>query len=76
VKKILLSQVAFFKIISVLARDPAAGASAFNPVIKFKALLHARYKYSLTDSVDVQGKYAADPLIKFSTSKGRDSKRY
>src|SRR5262245_29475185 len=34
----------------------------FNPTIKMKGLIHARYEASLTDSVDVNGKYAEDPL--------------
>lgn len=37
-------------------------ASAFNPTIKMKGLVHARYESSLTDSVDVNGKFAADPV--------------
>lgn len=36
--------------------------STFNPTIKMKGLVHARYEMSGTDSVDVQGKVASDPL--------------
>ena len=35
--------------------------SSFNPTIKMKGLIHARFDNSLTDSVDVAGKWNADP---------------
>jgi hypothetical protein len=35
--------------------------SSFNPTIKFKGLVHARFENSLTDSVDVTGKFNANP---------------
>lgn len=37
-------------------------APAFNPTIKVKALVHSRFEASLTDSIDVQGKYNDDPV--------------
>lgn len=36
-------------------------SSPFNPTIKMKGLVHARFENSLTDSVDVNGKFNADP---------------
>jgi hypothetical protein len=62
VKKILLIYIIFFHRIILSAQTPVATASSFNPIIKFKGLLHSRYEYSMTDSVDVLGKYSADPL--------------
>lgn len=35
---------------------------AFSPTIKVKALVHSRFEASLTDSIDVQNKFSADPL--------------
>lgn len=37
-------------------------ASSFNPTIKMKGLVHARYEASLTDSVDAQGKISPTPV--------------
>jgi phosphate-selective porin len=37
-------------------------APAFSPTIKVKALVHSRFEASLTDSIDVQGKYNDDPV--------------
>ncbi len=34
----------------------------FNPAIKFHGLIHSRFESSLSDSVDVQGKFAANPV--------------
>src|SRR5207244_468705 len=42
--------------------NATAPASGFNPTIKFKGLVHARYEMSGTDSVDAQGHFNADPL--------------
>lgn len=41
---------------------PGPAQSSFNPTIKMKGLLHARYEASLTDSVDAQGKITPDPV--------------
>ncbi|HMU68907.1 MAG TPA: porin [Chitinophagales bacterium] len=35
---------------------------AFSPSIKVKALIHSRFEASLTDSIDVAGKYFANPV--------------
>ncbi len=61
-KKALLSYLVIFQVIVVFAQDNNTTSTSFNPTIKFKGLIHARYEYSLTDSIDVQGRYAADPL--------------
>ncbi len=37
--------------------------SAFSPTIKVKALVHSRFEASLTDSIDVQNKFNADPVM-------------
>ncbi len=34
----------------------------FSPTIKVKALVHSRFEASLTDSIDVQNKFASDPV--------------
>lgn len=34
---------------------------AFNPQVKLQGLIHSRFESSLTDSVDVQGRFAATP---------------
>lgn len=36
--------------------------TTFNPTIKVKALVHSRFEASLTDSIDVQNKFAEDPV--------------
>lgn len=36
--------------------------TTFNPTIKVKALVHSRFEASLTDSIDVQNKFASDPV--------------
>lgn len=40
----------------------AQTTSEFKPSIKFKGLVHSRFEYSLTDSVDVSNKYAENPV--------------
>lgn len=42
---------------------PGTAQTSFNPTIKMKALVQARYEASLTDSVDAQGKITPDPVI-------------
>lgn len=44
------------------SQDAVPQSSSFNPTIKFKGLIHVRYDQSLTDSIDVQGKFNADPV--------------
>ncbi|MBC8173827.1 MAG: hypothetical protein H7X71_07975 [Chitinophagales bacterium] len=39
-----------------------AGESGFDPTIKMKGLIHSRLEVSLTDSVDVQNKFSAEPI--------------
>lgn len=39
-----------------------SSATSFNPTIKMKGLVHARYEASLTDSVDAQGKVSGTPV--------------
>lgn len=36
--------------------------TTWNPTIKVKALVHSRFEASLTDSIDVQNKFATDPV--------------
>jgi hypothetical protein len=44
------------------AQDNAGpNGTSFNPTIKMKGLIHARFEHSLTDSVDVTGNFNADP---------------
>lgn len=62
-KTILLLLVSFAFIVVVKGQtQPAATTSSFNPAIKMKGLIHARYEMSGTDSVDVQGRFSDDPL--------------
>ncbi|MBA3648240.1 MAG: hypothetical protein H0W62_06760 [Chitinophagales bacterium] len=47
---------------SCLVHAQESTPSLFNPVIKFKGLVQARYEQSLSDSIDVNGKIASAPL--------------
>ncbi len=62
-KKIIhtLTLLLFFTA-SVYAQSSTTTESTFNPTIKMKGLVHVRYEHSLTDSVDVQGKFNGDPV--------------
>ncbi|MCY7409346.1 MAG: OprO/OprP family phosphate-selective porin [Chitinophagales bacterium] len=62
-KKLFLS-VTIILLISygVFAQSNTSTGSTFNPAIKVKGLIHTRYEQSFTDSVDVQGKFNADPV--------------
>ena len=53
-----------FSLIALLCYTGAFAQTetTFSPTIKVKALVHSRFESSLTDSVDVQNKYSADPL--------------
>lgn len=57
----ILILIVLFKATS-FGQGTSDATPAFNPTIKFKGLLHTRYEQSLTDSVDVQGKFNADPV--------------
>jgi len=62
-KKLFLVITSICFALTVFAQDtPDANKPAFNPVIKFHGLVHARYESSLTDSVDVQGKFSPAPV--------------
>lgn len=59
-RKLLLTVcIAFVCTCSLLAQSTTEG---FNPTFKWKFLLHSRYEQSLTDSVDVNNKFNADPI--------------
>src|SRR6185503_8735448 len=60
-KFFLLPTSICFALASLAQNTPDANPSAFNPAIKFHGLIHSRFESSLTDSVDVQGKFSATP---------------
>jgi len=49
-------------LVSLRTMAQTSSTSTFNPTIKMKGLVHARYEMSGTDSVDVQGRVTPDPL--------------
>ncbi|MBK9732553.1 MAG: hypothetical protein IPO83_14965 [Chitinophagaceae bacterium] len=60
---VLLLLIAFSTVTLVFGQTgTTTSASSFNPTIKMKGLLHARYEASLTDSVDAQGKITPTPV--------------
>jgi hypothetical protein len=59
-KKIFTLVTMAFTGLAGMAQDKPA--SSFNPTIKVKGLIHARFEQSLTDSIDVQGKFNEDPV--------------
>jgi hypothetical protein len=61
-KSSLLTFLAMGLTVISMAQSNDANKPTFNPTIKMKALVHVRYEMSGTDSVDVQGKFSADPL--------------
>ena len=62
-KKLVLFLASIYLVLSSSAQTiPDANKPAFNPIIKFHGLIHARYESSLTDSVDVQGKFTPTPV--------------
>ncbi|HYV92064.1 MAG TPA: porin [Chitinophagales bacterium] len=60
-KLFLLSATICFAISSFAQNTPDANPPVFNPAIKFHGLIHSRFETSLTDSVDVQGKFSETP---------------
>jgi hypothetical protein len=62
-KKISLALLLLILVKPLTAQSTAENkTSSFNPVIKMKGLVHARFESSLTDSVDVQNKVSDEPV--------------
>ena len=61
-KKSLLFAVLFCLSVTLNAQTTSDEKPAFNPAIKMHGLVHSRFESSLTDSVDVQGKFSATPV--------------
>ena len=61
-KKLFLLIISIcFGITSFAQSNADTSKPKFSPVIKFHGLIHSRFESSLTDSIDVQGKFSATP---------------